>query len=227
MLTLAPSVIPLFQIYPISFSDDKPKSTLSAEAKEWFPPNYVPPATDVYYNRGNSDYYNNYHNYGNHVYYQHQPSYDHHHNYGGQRYSAQNRLQYHRRNEENQLQVNNFIRESFDRYSIVFLQDSLTQLMGMLDEVTFSPGRFASLSGPLVDSFTATLNDVQHTQPLVDAIVNQVYTPRAHPSSFIYAIFIRRQSKNRTSDTTPLDCVLCSIVLNLNSRRLRYSEHVC
>lgn len=44
----------------------------------------------------------------------------------------------------------------------------------MLDEVTYSPGRFATLSGPLVDSFSLTLDDVQHTQPLVDAIVNQV-----------------------------------------------------
>ncbi|XP_077301916.1 poly(A) binding protein interacting protein 1 isoform X2 [Arctopsyche grandis] len=112
-------------------SEDKPKSTLSAEAKEWFPPNYVPPTQDNYFA-----------GYG-------QPSYD------QQRFSVQDRIRYNQHPEEYEL------------------QDSLSQLITMLDEVTYSPGRFATLSGPLVDSFSLTLDDVQHTQPLVEAIVNQ------------------------------------------------------
>lgn len=41
-------------------------------------------------------------------------------------------------------------------------------------EVTLNPGKFAVLAGPLVDSFSLTLDDVHHTRPLVDAIVIQV-----------------------------------------------------
>lgn len=41
-------------------------------------------------------------------------------------------------------------------------------------EITFDPGKFDTLCGPLVDAFATTLNDVSYTRPLVEAIVNQV-----------------------------------------------------
>lgn len=41
-------------------------------------------------------------------------------------------------------------------------------------EITFDPGKFDTLCGPLVDSFATTLHDESYTRPLVDAIVNQV-----------------------------------------------------
>lgn len=41
-------------------------------------------------------------------------------------------------------------------------------------EITFDPGKFDNLCGPLVDSFAATLNDASYTRPLIEAIVNQV-----------------------------------------------------
>lgn len=41
-------------------------------------------------------------------------------------------------------------------------------------EITFDPGKFDTLCGPLVDSFASTLQDVNYTRPLVEAIVNQV-----------------------------------------------------
>lgn len=41
-------------------------------------------------------------------------------------------------------------------------------------EITFDPGKFDTLCGPLVDSFAPTLQDANYTRPLVEAIVNQV-----------------------------------------------------
>lgn len=41
-------------------------------------------------------------------------------------------------------------------------------------EITFDPGKFDTLCGPLVDAFATTLHDVSYTRPLVEAIVNQV-----------------------------------------------------
>lgn len=41
-------------------------------------------------------------------------------------------------------------------------------------EITFDPGKFDTLCGPLVDAFASTLHDVNYTRPLVEAIVNQV-----------------------------------------------------
>lgn len=41
-------------------------------------------------------------------------------------------------------------------------------------EITFDPGKFDTLCGPLLDSFAATLHDASYTRPLIEAIVNQV-----------------------------------------------------
>lgn len=92
--------------------EDKPKSTLSAEAKEWFPPNYVPPSQDNFYsNQENFDYYNqdapnyeysNYHtNHTNAPYFQGYDQVP----YEQQRFSVQDRLRYHQHPEEYELQV--------------------------------------------------------------------------------------------------------------------------
>lgn len=93
-------------------SEDKPKSTLSADAKEWFPPNYVPPSQDTFYsNPENFDYYNqdvsnyeysNYHtNHTNAPFYQGYDQVP----YEQQRFSVQDRLRYHQHPEEYELQV--------------------------------------------------------------------------------------------------------------------------
>lgn len=47
-------------------------------------------------------------------------------------------------------------------------------MITVMCEITFDPGKFDTLCGPLVDSFASTLNDESYTRPLVDAIVNQV-----------------------------------------------------
>lgn len=56
----------------------------------------------------------------------------------------------------------------------LLLQENIGNLITVMCEITFDPGKFDTLCGPLVDSFAATLNDVNYTRPLVEAIVNQV-----------------------------------------------------
>lgn len=57
-------------------------------------------------------------------------------------------------------------------------QENIANLITVMCEITFDPGKFDTLCGPLVDSFILTLNDANYTRPLVEAIVNQVRTKR-------------------------------------------------
>lgn len=62
---------------------------------------------------------------------------------------------------------------------IMFIQqENIANLITVMCEITFDPGKFDTLCGPLVDSFILTLNDANYTRPLVEAIVNQVRTKR-------------------------------------------------
>lgn len=56
------------------------------------------------------------------------------------------------------------------------LQENIANLITVMCEITFDPGKFDTSCGPLVDSFVSTLNDANYTRPLVEAIVNQVIT---------------------------------------------------
>lgn len=47
-------------------------------------------------------------------------------------------------------------------------------MITVMCEITFDPGKFDTLCGPLVDSFVSILNDANYTRHLVEAIVNQV-----------------------------------------------------
>ncbi|CAG5027354.1 unnamed protein product [Parnassius apollo] len=118
------------------------KSKLSADAKEWYPPNYVPQAM---------------------TYTDPSP-------YRPQRFSVQDRLR--------QAQdVNPYNYDDIPYYLEEFenmdLRENLTNLINVMCEITFEPGKFDTLCGPLVDSFVLTLHDVNYTRPLVEAIVNQ------------------------------------------------------
>ncbi|KAG7299530.1 hypothetical protein JYU34_016493 [Plutella xylostella] len=53
------------------------------------------------------------------------------------------------------------------------LKENIGNLITVMCEITFDPGKFDVLCGPLVDSFATTLHDANYTRPLVDAIVNQ------------------------------------------------------
>lgn len=53
-------------------------------------------------------------------------------------------------------------------------QENIANLITVMCEITVDPGKFDTLCGALVDSFIYTLNDVNYTRPLVEAIVNQV-----------------------------------------------------
>lgn len=47
-------------------------------------------------------------------------------------------------------------------------------MITVMCEITFDPGKFDALCGPLVDSFAHMLHDASYTRALVEAIVNQV-----------------------------------------------------
>lgn len=122
-----------------------PKSTLSAEAKEWYPPNYVPqqPA------------------------YQ-EPAYNQNYRY---RSSVQDRL----RQAQDQTEVYNFDEMSYSLEEAEGndLRESITGLIAVMCEITLNPGKFDTLCGPLVDTFASTLLDLNYTRALVDAIFTQ------------------------------------------------------
>ncbi|XP_026328307.1 polyadenylate-binding protein-interacting protein 1 isoform X2 [Hyposmocoma kahamanoa] len=123
---------------------EAPKSNLSAEAKEWFPRNYTPQSVPAYHQ---------------------EPA-----PYRPHRFSVQNRLR----------QAQNPNPYNFDNMSYALeeaenmdLRENIGNLITVMCEITFDPGKFDSLCGPLVDSFAPTLQDANYTRPLVEAIVNQ------------------------------------------------------
>ncbi|XP_026485691.1 polyadenylate-binding protein-interacting protein 1 [Vanessa tameamea] len=119
------------------------KSKLSAEAAEWYPPNYVRQAP---------------------VAYPPEP-------YRVQRFSSpQDRIrQAQELDTYNLYEMSNSIEETEN----IDLRGNIASLITVMCEITVDPGKFDTLCGPLVDSFILTLNDVDYTRPLVEAIVNQ------------------------------------------------------
>ncbi|XP_013188169.2 polyadenylate-binding protein-interacting protein 1 isoform X1 [Amyelois transitella] len=123
---------------------EAPKSNLSAEAKEWYPPNYTPQVAPAYA----AD-----------------PA-----PYRPQRFSVQDRLR----------QASDQNRYNFDQMSYSLeeaenmdIRENIANLITVMCEITFDPGKFDTLCGPLVDSFASTLHDTNYTRALVEAIVNQ------------------------------------------------------
>ncbi|XP_035458170.1 polyadenylate-binding protein-interacting protein 1 isoform X1 [Spodoptera frugiperda] len=124
------------------------KSKLSADAKEWYPPNYtrhVPTYTP-------------------------DPA-----SYRPQRFSVQGRLRQAQDQNPYNLEEMSYSldeAENMDLRSAV-PQENIANLITVMCEITFDPGKFDTLCGPLVDAFATTLHDVNYTRPLVEAIVNQ------------------------------------------------------
>ncbi|XP_068630526.1 uncharacterized protein Paip1 isoform X2 [Battus philenor] len=118
------------------------KSKLSVDAKEWYPPNYVP--QPVAYT---------------------DPS-----PYRPQRFSVQDRLR-----QAQDVNPYNYddMSYSLEELENMDLRENLANLITVMCEITFEPGKFDTLCGPLVDSFVSTLHDINYTRPLVEAIVNQ------------------------------------------------------
>ncbi|XP_072940858.1 uncharacterized protein Paip1 [Epargyreus clarus] len=122
---------------------EPPKSNLSADAKEWYPPNYVQqnityPTDPVPYRLP--------------------------------RFSVQDRL----RQAQDQSPYNfEDMSYSLEESENADLRENIGHLITVMCEITFDPGKFDTLCGPLVDSFASTLHDANYTRPLVEAIVNQ------------------------------------------------------
>ncbi|GBP98547.1 Polyadenylate-binding protein-interacting protein 1 [Eumeta japonica] len=122
-----------------------PKSNLSADAKEWYPPNYTPVQPAPVYQPETVQY---------------RPT----------RFSVQNRL---RQAQEQDIYNFDEMSISLEDQENMDLRESIGNLIRVMCEITFCPGKFDTLCGPLVDTFASSLHDVNYTKPLVDAIVNQ------------------------------------------------------
>ncbi|CAH2107483.1 unnamed protein product [Euphydryas editha] len=121
-----------------------PKSKLSADAKEWYPPNYVRQPPVVYQSEPYSRV---------------------------QRFSSvQDRIRQAQEQDSYNFDEMSYSLEESDNMD---LRENIANLIAVMCEITVDPGKFDTLCGPLVDSFILTLNDVNYTRPLVDAIVNQ------------------------------------------------------
>ncbi|XP_030038543.2 polyadenylate-binding protein-interacting protein 1 [Manduca sexta] len=120
------------------------KSNLSADAKEWYPPNYTSQAVSTF----NTD-----------------PAL-----YRPPRFSVQDRLRQAQDQNPYNLEEMSYCLEEADNMD---LRENIANLITVMCEITFDPGKFDTLCGPLVDSFASTLHDETYTRPLVDAIVNQ------------------------------------------------------
>lgn len=120
------------------------KSTLSADAKEWYPPNYTSQVAPTF--NADSALY--------------RPA----------RFSVQDRLRQAQDQNPYNLEDMSYSLEEADNMD---LRENIANLITVMCEITFDPGKFDTLCGPLVDSFASTLNDEIYTRPLVDAIVNQ------------------------------------------------------
>lgn len=128
---------------------EPPKSNLSADAKEWYPPNYTPHAVPAYAP---------------------DPA-----PYRPHRSSVQDRLRQAQDQNPYSLEEMSYSldeAENMDLRSAV-PQENIANLITVMCEITFDPGKFDTLCGPLVDAFATTLHDVSYTRPLVEAIVNQ------------------------------------------------------
>ncbi|CAB3243796.1 unnamed protein product [Arctia plantaginis] len=123
---------------------EPPKSTLSADAKEWYPPNYTPHAVPTY-----------------HL----DPA-----PYRPPRFSVQDRLRQAQDQDPYSLEEMSYSLEEVENTD---LRENIANLIAVMCEITFDPGKFDTLCGPLVDAFASTLHDVSYTRPLVEAIVNQ------------------------------------------------------
>ncbi|KAI5645204.1 polyadenylate-binding protein-interacting protein 1 [Phthorimaea operculella] len=123
---------------------EAPKSNLSAEAKEWYPPNYTPQAAPVYQDPAP---------------------------YRPQRFSVQDRLR--QAQDQNPYQFQDMSYSLDEAENMDMRQENIANLITVMCEITFDPGKFDTLCGPLVDSFASSLHDVNYTRPLVEAIVNQ------------------------------------------------------
>ncbi|KAL4708409.1 hypothetical protein ACJJTC_019645 [Scirpophaga incertulas] len=122
---------------------EAPKSKLSAEAKEWYPPNYIPQSRN----------------------YAVEPA-----SYRPTRFSVQDRLrQAQDPNSYNFADMSHSLEEAEN----MDLRENIANLITVMCEITFDPGKFDTLCGPLVDSFAITIDDAKYTRPLVEAIVNQ------------------------------------------------------
>lgn len=138
--------------------DNTAKFTLSAEAKEWYPANYVPPTT-------NTQSYGQSSNYAANDYM-----------YRSGRFSVQDRLRINQA--QDPYNFEDFSSNLPENPIEEDLKESIEHLITVMCEVTYCPGRFDSLCGPLVDSFASTLHDLNYTRLLVEAIVNQsIYEP--------------------------------------------------
>ncbi|XP_047020122.1 polyadenylate-binding protein-interacting protein 1 isoform X2 [Helicoverpa zea] len=123
---------------------EPPKSNLSADAKEWYPPNYTPHAVPAYAP---------------------DPA-----PYRPHRSSVQDRLRQAQDQNPYSLEEMSY---SLDEAENMDLRENIANLITVMCEITFDPGKFDTLCGPLVDAFATTLHDVSYTRPLVEAIVNQ------------------------------------------------------
>lgn len=122
---------------------EPPKSNLSAEAKEWYPPNYTPVVPT----------------------YTPDPA-----PFRPTRYSVQDRLRQAQDQDPYSLDEMSYSLEEAENMD---LRENIANLIAVMCEITFDPGKFDTLCGPLVDAFASTLHDVSYTRPLVEAIVNQ------------------------------------------------------
>ncbi|VVC92867.1 unnamed protein product [Leptidea sinapis] len=123
---------------------EAPKSNLSADAKEWYPANYVP-QSPVIYSQDNSQ-------------------------YRLPRFSVQDRLrQAQDQNAYNLGELSN----SLDEQENVDLREQIAYLITVMCEITFDPGKFDILCGSIIDLFASNLHDANYSRPLVEAIVNQ------------------------------------------------------
>ncbi|XP_026730037.1 polyadenylate-binding protein-interacting protein 1 isoform X3 [Trichoplusia ni] len=124
--------------------ENPPKSNLSADAKEWYPPNYTAHAVPTY----TPD-----------------PA-----PYRLHRFSVQDRLRQAQDQDPYRLEEMSYSLEEAENME---LRENIANLITVMCEITFDPGKFDTLCGPLVDAFATTLHDVSYTRPLVEAIVNQ------------------------------------------------------
>ncbi|XP_028161676.1 polyadenylate-binding protein-interacting protein 1 [Ostrinia furnacalis] len=122
----------------------KIESNLSAEAKEWYPPNYNPQSVPAYAP---------------------DPA-----PYRPHRFSVQDRL---RQAQDQNLYNFDDMSYSLEEQENMDLRENIANLITVMCEITFDPGKFDTLCGPLVDSFAHMLHDANYTRALVEAIVNQ------------------------------------------------------
>ncbi|CAD0198372.1 unnamed protein product [Chrysodeixis includens] len=129
--------------------ENPPKSNLSADAKEWYPPNYTAHAVPTY----TPD-----------------PA-----PYRVHRFSVQDRLRQAQDQDPYRLEEMSYSLEEAENMELrsAVPQENIANLITVMCEITFDPGKFDALCGPLVDAFATTLHDVSYTRPLVEAIVNQ------------------------------------------------------